>query len=101
MNVIQMSLPLPQGARPQLPCSTPRAENELHHLSCDKKGWLLRITVTAMNRHGIVSKRLRIRLGKGTEREAVIRRDASIKALKAVGLRVSQRNLVRGCRRDP
>jgi len=42
-----------------------------------------------------VSKRMRIRLGKVTEREAVIRRDAAIKAWKAVGLRVSERQLVR------
>lgn len=101
MNAIQMNLPLQFETRQLLRCSMPRVENELHHLSRDEKGWLLRVTVTAMNRKGIVSKRIRLRLGKVTEREAVIRRDAAIKAWKAVKLRVSERQLVRGCRRDP
>jgi len=95
MNATQMNLPLQPETRQSRRASMPPVENELHHLSRDEKGWLLRITVTAMNRKGIVSKRMRIRLGKVTEREAVIRRDAAIKAWKAVGLRVSERQLVR------
>jgi hypothetical protein len=103
MSAVQLNLPLEFDTRRLLRCSMPRVESDLHHLTRDSKGWLLRVTVTAMNRKGIVTKRLRIRLGKEvrTEREAVIARDAAIRAFRGVGLRVSERRLVRGCRRDP
>lgn len=101
MRAIQLNLPLEFDTRQLLRCSMPRPDDRLHHLSHDRGGWVVRAVGTIMNRKGIASKRLRLRLGHGSEEDAIRRRDIAIRAWKAVGFRIPERRLVRGCRIDP
>ena len=100
MTEIQLNLPLEFRTRQLLRCSMPRPDDRLHHLSHDRGGWVVRVTGTIMNRKGIATKRLRLRLGHGSEEDAIRLRDVAIRSWQRVGFRISQRTLVRGCRID-
>ena len=101
MNAIQLNLPLRFDSRALLRCSMPRVRNDLHHLHEDSRGWVLRLSISVAAGQGrVIRKRLRWRLGRITEREAKIRRDASISTLRKVGVDVSERQLVRGVRAE-
>lgn len=103
----QLLLPLEFDTRRLLRCSMPRPENPLHHLVRDKKGWIIRLTITAMNRrpgkHTVITKRLSLRCKADvkTERDAIIARDSMIRLARELKLEVANRQLVRGCRIDP
>lgn len=100
-SAVQLPLPLEFSSRRLLRCCAARPDDRLHHLSHDKSGWTVRVSATLMNRAGIKTVRLRLRLGHGSEEDAIRQRDTAFKAWRKVGFRISQRQLVRGCRVDP